>query len=139
MSLTVVLFVFACTFFILFSDDFLKLGKKLLDIRGMRLTLPLLIASTLIIDFFDFFQKDVFILINGYAQILSGLAAFLPAAKWAVPLVGFILFMLVALIPEPLINYIRAKLNKAPFAYSKQFSVILWLLSVVFYTMLTAG
>lgn len=126
MSFTIIFLVIIFAIIVLFSDDFAKLGRKIFEIRGMKLLLPLLAASTVISYFSFFFIWMLDVLINSLAFVIESLANILPLGSYSVFFAIIFLLMTVVVLLGPLAIFIFKKLDTKPILYRQQLLLFVW-------------
>jgi hypothetical protein len=137
MSLTFSLVLVLCIIIILFSDEFHKLGKKVLGIRGAPLLLPLFAASLIAIDFKSFWYKDILFIANGFHMFLTEVSRILDIGIWGRSIVGVLLMVGMATVPQFVINWYRRRDHRPPYKNSSYMSLVLWALTAYFYVLTT--
>ena len=126
MSFTIVFLVIIFAIIVLFSDDFAKLGKKIFEIRGMKLLLPLLAASTVIFYFSFFFIWMLDLLINSLAFVLESLASIVPFGSYSISFAIIFLLMIIVVLLGPLTLFILKKTEIRSFLYRQQLLLCVW-------------
>lgn len=133
MSLTLVLIVLLFSIIVLFSEDFAKVGKKILNIWGMKLFLPIFIASVLIIDFQDTFAWILDIIIDKFSWCITKVAAVLPFTFYNRQLTAIFSLMVIGPLSVILFDWIRMKKGYRSFEYRNQTILMLWTVAAILY------
>lgn len=130
MLVTLALLVFSGAILILFSQEFIRIFKKIFAIKGAKLFLPLFIASWLALRFDNLFLLGI----DYYRDVLNSvvlyLSQFIPF-RGASSLVFIILLTVISVAPVFLLNiHIKKKTFKS-YEYPYLTSTILWIISAV--------
>ena len=135
MLLTLSLTIFLGAIFVFFSQEFVRFNKKVFSIPGVKLLLPLALASWLIEVYEDWGRWVLMRCQSLLHQVLSQIASILPFDKGALAVVHILyLFILAGL---PLWSYLlwcqhTGRLHPKPFNY--RLSLVLWAVAAILLT-----
>ncbi|BCA96311.1 hypothetical protein TUM19329_26720 [Legionella antarctica] len=129
MLFTLAAVVFCAAIFVFFSQEFIRVFKKIFAIKGAILILPLVVASCVVYNFNDL----VYLVIYYYRDVLHAMLSFL---TWIIPfgqvsssVASIILLTLISTVPVFLLDwYLRRKTYK-PYPYPYLTSTLIWLVS----------
>jgi hypothetical protein len=132
-TLTLALVVVIAAIAISFSTEFGKQIKKILAIPGMKLALPLLVASYLVVTYDVPLYFFLLHLSNALAAFALQLASWLPFRWEAGKIAVVILLMAFSFLPVLAINYWFTKKSYQAFQYSYFLNTILWMFIAVLF------
>lgn len=129
--LTIALVVLICSIVVMFSTEFGELIKKIFAIRGMKLFLPLFLATFLVV----YYEPWVLLGLSKIQTMLSMLATkmitWLPFEAGANILANVVLLVAFSLLPVFALNAWSKRKNFQAFQYSYLTSTIIWLFVAV--------
>ncbi|KTD20534.1 Uncharacterised protein [Legionella lansingensis] len=133
MLLTLALLVLFCAIVVFFSNEFANFFKKLFAIRGMKLLLPLILATTLIVLYEHWVSWGVL-----YARWLLHVAVTTMANRFPFPgsllITKILILMVLAVLPVVVIDFLEKRRRFEPFRYSFITSMIIWLVVAMLLT-----
>ncbi|MCC5791713.1 MAG: hypothetical protein JJT82_03780 [Legionellaceae bacterium] len=133
MSIGLVGFVLLTAIIVLFSDNFAQLIKKIFALWGMKLFLPLLIASTVFIDFFRNIEWLFQTLLRLYRDGMLFLAAELKWGSLGRPFIGLLGIWLMTLLPSFCIMILLKLRDRPPAAYHGRVMMMAWMVASCWY------
>lgn len=123
--------VFLGAIIILFSDEFTRMGKKIFEIKGAALLLPLALGSWGVYVF----QDTVLWLLYYYhticTRIIGLMCYLLPDSSYSVAIVRMLFLSAVAILPIWIWEYVTHKRAFAWYSPSYRASTILWLATAI--------
>ena len=136
MLLTLALVVFAAAIIILFSQEFISIFKKIAEVKGAKLIIPLAIASWLVYRY-DFWFIE---LIHSYREVLhtiiKSVVWLLPYYKISIYITVVLVLTIISLVPVFLLDWIFRMRTYKPYPYPYVTSFIIWLVSVLTLTII---
>lgn len=127
------LFMIICTTSILcfFSQEFQRVLKKIFAIKGTKLMLPLLLAST-VVFVYEFLVVDLLLYIQDkLLNINILLNSILPQYKYTPDLILILLLTSVTLIPVGVLHYFSYRRTRRPYLHPYIVSTIVWIVASV--------
>lgn len=131
MLVTLALLVFLGSILVFFSEEFIKMFKKLFAIKGAKLFIPLFLASWLIYTFDFWFLWAVFYLRETLLYIMFFLTSIMPFQKGADSVALIILLTAVSVVPVLILDIQSRRKNFKKYKYPYVTSWIIWILCVV--------
>ncbi len=135
MIVTLALVVFCSSIVAFFSQEFIRMFKKLFSIPGVKLFLPLAIASLLIEMHEEF---GFWVLTWGQLQlhrIINAVARFLPFDTGSVLLVRIVFLFCLAILPVLVFRFgVKKKGRAQPDVVSYWSGLVLWIIAVILLT-----
>jgi len=135
MIVTLTLLVFCSSIIAFFSQEFLRMFKKLFSIPGVKLLLPLAVASLLIEMHEDF---GFWVLTWGQLQlhrIINALAGLLPFETGSVLLVRIVFLFCLAILPVLVYRFgVKKKGRAQPDDVSYWSGLVLWIIAAILLT-----
>lgn len=129
MLFTLAMVVFMGGIFICFSQEFIRVFKKILEVKGAKLILPLMLGSLLVAQF------DLIILwgLYYYREVLTSVVLFVnhpfATSPLAYPIILIILLTLISVIPVLLLELFWWKRSYKHYPLPNLTSIILWIVS----------
>nr|HAT8712897.1 hypothetical protein [Legionella jordanis] len=133
MLLTIALVVLGCAIVVMFSAEFARGFKKLFNISGMKLLLPLIFASALVVYYEYWISWGLLItkwLLHQAAAYLSKLFPFMQGIGVA----EVLLLWMLSTVPVLALDFWMKKQTFEPFRYPFITSLIIWLLAAILLT-----
>lgn len=131
MYLTLALVVFFAAILVLFSQEFIRLFKRIFAVKGAKLLLPLAFASWFVYTFDYWGLWGIYY----YREFLQTLVAFLmdlmPFHVGANAIATIILLTFISVAPVFLIKFILWKKHYKHYQYPYLTSTLIWLISAV--------
>ena len=132
--LTLALVIAFSTIFILFSKEFGALFKKIFAVPGVKLFLPLITATLLVV----FYEPWVYFVLlytkRALHNLITLLAYYLPFETGATSLISIFVVMGITILPAYAMNVWSIRKTHLPFEHSKFLSAFLWLLVIILIT-----
>ncbi|KTC77035.1 hypothetical protein [Legionella brunensis] len=133
MLLTVALVVVCCAIVVMFSQEFANFFKRIFAIRGMKLLLPLILASTLVVYYDPWVSWGLLqtkrILHTAAATIANWLSF-----KEALIVANIIILMGLAVLPVAIANFWIKHKSFEPFRFAFITSMVIWLIVAILLT-----
>ncbi|WED42339.1 hypothetical protein [Legionella cardiaca] len=133
MLLTVALVVVGCAIVVLFSREFGNFFKKMFAIRGMKLFLPLILVSTLVVYYEYWISVGLLNIKWVLHRVASMIADWLPFTG-ALLVANILVLMLVSVLPVAFANFLNKRRHYEPLRYAFVISMVLWLLTAILLT-----
>ncbi len=129
--LTVALVVLICSIFVFFSKEFGNLIKRVFAIPGMKLFLPLILATIVVVNF----DSWVFIALaktqSFLLRVTTTLTNWLPFQHGASYIADTLLLTGLSILPVIAIRWRVKRKSYRPFQYSYLTSTVIWLIVIV--------
>lgn len=126
--LTIALVVLICSIVVMFSSEFGDFFKKIFALPGMKLFLPLIFVTILVV----YYESWFWIALTGVQRILvevsEKLASWLPFQRGAVSTSRVLLLMILSLTPALVLDLWLKKRTFHGFQYSYLTTTLIWLL-----------
>ncbi|KTD50177.1 hypothetical protein Lqui_1502 [Legionella quinlivanii] len=134
MLLTLALVVFCSAIIVFFAEEFGGVAKKIFAIPGVKLILPLLIASSIVALYEDWIVW--ILLINKYAfhSAMSSIASLFPFEQFAAETVQILFLLILTLVPPFIFITLRKRKTILPFPYTWLICLLLWLFFSILFT-----
>lgn len=126
---TISLAIVGCAIAGVFSQEFVRVFKKIIQIPGVKLILPLSLASLIVLYYQVWFFWGLRFLASLLYQIVWLLHQIVPFAKTAFFFEKVVLLVLISLIPS-LIVYCRCR-GREPLLYYYWTSFFIWLVAAL--------
>lgn len=131
MLLTLALVVFFASILILFSDEFIKLFKKLFAVKGAKLFIPLFVASWLVSHYEFWVWWEMFYLRERLRYMLNFLVQIMPFQLGAKPIALIILLVFLSVVPVLIMEFLSRRKSYKGYQYPFVTSAIIWIFCVV--------
>ena len=131
MLVTLALLVLLGSILVFFSEEFIKMFKKLFAIKGAKLLIPLFLASWLIYTFDFWFLWVVFYLREMLLYILIFLTSIMPFQKGAESVALVILITVASVVPVLILDIQSRRKSFRGYKYPYVTSWVIWILCVV--------
>jgi hypothetical protein len=132
---TIALVVFACAIVVFFSKEFGNSIKKIMSIPGMKLILPLLLVTYLLV----FFEPEVLWCLTKLQAMLllltQNLASILPFENMANATANLLVLMSLALLPVLAVNIWYKRKTYYPLPYAGLIITLIWIFVAVLLAM----
>ena len=131
--LTLSFIVLSSAIFILFLDEFIRLFKKIHSIPGVKLLVPLALASLLVVLYEEGHLRFLLWCQEAFHGLIHFLSKFSPFEKGAVSLTQIVLLVVLAVLPIGCFS-LKVKLQKhhqPPHAFTYHLGLALWIIGVV--------
>lgn len=128
---TLVLLVCIAAIFCFFSQEFMRLFKKILAVKGVLLLLPLALASWFVFNYehlvllFLYYVRDVLNHINNF---LTGL---MPSTPYTTAIILIVLLTAISVAPVLLMNIWYYKKTYKPAPHPYLISTLIWIISSI--------
>lgn len=125
------LVVVGCAIVVFFSQEFGNAFKKLFAIRGMKLLLPLILATGLIVDYEHWVLWGLLHLqaiLQGFVTLFAG---WLPFQKGADSIAKILILFVSSILPVFAINVWLKKKTYHSFKHAYVISALIWLLVAI--------
>jgi hypothetical protein len=129
--LTIALITFLGSIGVFFSEEFTRLVKKILAIRGATLVLPLFVASWLMYTYNFWILRGISYLRLMLQDVRILLMSAMPFEQGAESVVLLSLLTLFSVTPVLVIQLHKRRTSQAPFKYPYATSTIIWIISVL--------
>lgn len=130
MLLTLALVVLISSIVVFFSDEFIKIFKKIFAIKGVMLLLPLFVASWLIYNFNFWFLWTIFYAREVLHDVLNFLVRITPFQKGAVLVDLVIMLTFLSVVPVLILDIISRRKNFKRYQHPYALSSFIFILSV---------
>jgi hypothetical protein len=132
MLLTLTLTVLIGSIFVLFSQEFIGLFKKIMSIPGVKLFLPLAVASSVV----EIYEELGWWLLSQFQlvvhQSIYYLAAFLPFDTGAISLICILYLFLVASIPSWIYRFrTQKRVRSDQLVFTRWLGLWLWIMAAI--------
>ena len=135
--LTLALTVFCGSIFVFFSQEFIRLFKKIMSIPSVKLLLPLAFASCCVEAYEDWSRWLLLRLQAGIDQILYHVAALLPLDTRAITIIRIVYLFILAELPLWIyIIKVKQQRRRHPKPFSYRPGLALWLVAAILLTVL---
>ncbi|KTC71717.1 hypothetical protein Lbir_1572 [Legionella birminghamensis] len=134
MLLTLALVVLCSAIIVFFAEEFGGVFKKIFALPGVKLILPLLIASFIVAAYEDWI---VWILLaNKYVfhSAMSYIASLFPFQQFAAETVQILFLLFLTLFPPFIFITLRKRKTVVPFRYTWLICLVLWLFFSILFT-----
>jgi hypothetical protein len=135
MLTTLALVVFFAAIVLFFSQELIGLIKKIFEIRGAKLFLPLAIASFAVYELNFWFLWIIFYYKDFLQSSWSLIHNFLPASPTNTSVSYIIVLTGVSVIPVVLWGFITRKSRYKGHAHSHVASILIWVISVMLFVL----
>lgn len=133
--ITMSLVVLICSIVVFFSKEFANFIKKIMAVRGMKLLLPLTLATVLLV----FYENEVSFCLKLIQMILLSFtnkaASMLPGGVLASYLVKIILLMALSLLPTLAISSWYKRKTYQNYKYAGIVMALTWILTAMLLTL----
>lgn len=135
--MTILPFIVLCTAIIVFFlQEWTQLGKAIFSIPGVKLFLPLIVASWLVIDFESHSGHWIIYHVHAWLHFkLQQLANLLPFLTYPLSMVQVMLLFSLALLPLLLAQWRNRRKSKwinHPWSFLERLSLVLWVILTFF-------
>ncbi len=132
MLFTLAAVVFFAAIMTFFSQEFIRTFKKIMDIKGAKLILPLLVASWLVLNY-DYWALWV---VYYYREILHGcvrmLAYIIPFKQISFYIADILVLTIISIVPVFCYDFfVYRKKNYKPYPHSYLVITIIWLINAL--------
>ena len=126
------LFVITCcaSIICLFSQEFTRLFKKIFAVKGMKLILPLALASIFVYGYDYLVLEFLFYIRDKLNNMVVFLNANLPQYKYTSDFILVFILTAVTLAPVGILHYLSYRKNHTPFVHPYLLSTLIWIISV---------
>ncbi|AUH72165.1 hypothetical protein [Legionella sainthelensi] len=131
MLVTLALLVFLGSILVFFSEEFIKIFKKLFAIKGAKLFIPLFLASWLIYTFDFWFLWIAFYLRETLLYVVMFLTSIMPFRTGANSVALVILLTTASVVPVFILDIQSRRKSFRKYKYPYVTSWIIWILCVV--------
>lgn len=128
MLFTLALIIFVTAIICFFSQEFARTFKRIFEIPGAKLLLPLAIASWLVLEFDYWLLWALYYTGDIFRNILIFTQHYLPAKEWIKSLNQIILLSLFSILPVITLDYYYRYKTYHGLKYPYLISGILWLI-----------
>lgn len=119
---------------VFFSQEFGNMFKKFFAIRGMKLFVPLILASALVVNFEPWILAGLLSIKRVLHAILAWLQSMLPAYSITLPALTIILLLIISITPVMGIDYWIRRKSRLGYRYKMLTSLVLWLFAAILLT-----
>ncbi len=130
MLLTLALVVLLSSILVFFSEEFIKLFKKLFAIKGAKLLIPMFAASWLIYTFNFWFLWAIFYAREMLHETLNFLVQIMPFQRGAVPVVLIFMLTFLSVVPVLILDIVSRRKTYKGYKHPYVTSGVIWILSV---------
>jgi hypothetical protein len=127
MMVTLAAVVFFAAIFCFFSQEFIRTVKRIFEIKGATLILPLAIASWFMYTFDYWFIWAIYYVRDVLQTILDFLIRIMPFTHGAYSVALIILLTFVSVVPVFLLSAVLKHRTYKPYAYPYITSTIIWI------------
>ncbi len=132
MLFTLAAVVFFAAIMTFFSQEFIRTFKKIMDIKGAKLILPLLAASWLVLTY-DYWALWV---VYYYRELLNGIvrmvAYIIPFSQISYYVASILVLTIISIVPVFCFDYFfYRKKNYKPYPHSYLVSTIIWIVNAL--------
>lgn len=127
MYITLALVVLLGAIFVLFSQDFIKVIKKILGIKGAKLILPIALASWCIYTFNYYVLWGLYYCHEALQSITAFFAKFIPFKSIATPIVTILFLTFISVAPVFLLDWYLWKKSYKHYQYPYLTSTLIWI------------
>lgn len=131
MLLTLALVILLGSIFVFFSQEFIRMFKKVFAIKGAKLFLPLFLASWLVYTFNYWALWGIYYYREMLHDAESFLVKIMPFQLGAQSAALVILFTVISVVPVFVIDVISRRKTYKAYKYPYVTSTILWIISIV--------
>lgn len=131
----IALVVLCTAIFVFFLDEFTELFKKIIALPGVKLLVPLILASWLI-EYYELFWLWVLFVCKDIAHaVIHTTSVILPFQTGSVTAGHIIQLFLIACLPIwGFIGYSKYKKTPKPWPYTNHFASLVWIIAVILLT-----
>lgn len=126
-----VLIVCIASIFCFFIQEFIGLFKRIFAIKGVKIILPLALASGLVYLNTPFVLWHLYFIRDVLDNALLNLMYFIPLHTGKESLALIILLTLLAVLPSVLLNLYSKKYHNKPYPHSYLASTYIWVITVI--------
>jgi hypothetical protein len=123
--------VFVAAIAVFFAQEFIRLFKRVFEIKGALLVLPLALASYLVYALEAWVHLGLLYYRDHLLKGLSFLLSFLPAQNWVYPVLVVLLLTFVSVAPVLAWDFYSLKKTHKHYPYPYVTSTIVWLVSAL--------
>jgi hypothetical protein len=131
---TLLVVVFGSAIFIFFSKEFGQFFKKIVAIPGVKLLLPLIVVTGLIVYFETLVLFALLYLKIALQNLVMLIEAILPFKTGAQSLVSIIILFGFTMLPIYALNYWSKRKTYEVFQHSLLLSIVIWLLLAIIFS-----
>lgn len=131
MLVTLALVVFAAAIAVFFSQEFIKVFKKIFALKGAQLFLPLAVASWTVHAFEDFFLWLIYYYKVCLNTVLYWIALVIPLGDYSYPMGCILLLTAVSVVPVVVWDWVTHKRTFKWYQYPYFASTLLWLITSI--------
>lgn len=136
MLLTLALVIFSAAILILFSQEFIRIFKKIFAIKGAKLVLPLFIGSLLAVNFEELFLLVIYYFRGTLNAIVVFITQIIPFEKGAYSIVLIMILTLISVAPVFLFDMYTVKKTYKHYEYPYLTSTLIWIVSALVFVVL---
>lgn len=136
MYLTLALVVLVFSIIVFFSQEFIRMIKKVFGITGAKIILPLLICSWAIYTFDEWFLWAIYYTRDVLQLAVAWIMRLLPFQKWAQSVALILLLTILSVVPSLFMQWLTFKKRYKEYKYPYLTSTIIWITCSVLLLML---
>ena len=131
MLLTLAMLVFFASIFVFFSQEFIRTFKRIFEIPGAKLVIPLAIGSWLVLTFDYWFLWAIYYCREILQTLLTVLVHIMPFQQGAATIALIILLTVLSVFPVFVIDWIIRKRTYNAYRFPYLTSTLIWISSAV--------
>lgn len=132
--LEMALIILISSILVFFSEEWGNLFKKIFAIRGVKLFVPLIMASWLIVDYEPWLLKGLLGIKYVLHAIINALQSIMPSWSITPSLLTVLVLMLVSVLPVIGVDYLIRRKSPLGYRHKIQTCLILWISTAILLT-----
>ena len=130
MFFTLALVVLIAAIITLFSKEFIGIFKKIMDIKGAPIFLPLIVASGLVLVFDYWVLLAVYFYREFLSKLINGLIWLMPFGSYSYYIAAILVLTFISVVPVFLLDWYWVKKTYKPYPFATLTIAFIWIFSV---------